>query len=208
MSNIADHKANRQPGRIVMFRHKKDMRSGIFIILSILLFLIGCSYPIRYDGPYKGRVVDAETGAPIEGVVILGVWYKEIPTAAGAVGSYYDASETMTDKNGEFEIRGLGLKVFTNIAPMHVLIFKAGYKYIGPGMWESLSVDGGLLRSKVAWEGKRAIIPLRKLTIEERQKQGSPDFPSSAMGPKLQRMISEINRDRLERGLEPIGVVD
>jgi hypothetical protein len=177
--------------------------SGIIILWFLLCFATAC-YPIRHDGPYKGRVVDAETGKPIEGVVVLGVWYKEIATAAGGVSSYYDAKETVTDKNGEFEIKGIGLRIFTNIGPMHVLIFKAGYEYIGSGPWESLKLDGGLLKKNAAWEGKRAIIPLRKLTKEEREKQGSPDYPSEAPE-KIRLILREINKDRVERGLKPVN---
>ena len=173
------------------------------IILSLILLFAGC-YPIRYDGPYKGRVIDAETGKPIEGVVVLGVWYKEIATPAGGVGSYYDADETATDKNGDFEIQGKGLRILSNIGPMHVLIFKAGYQYIGMGMWESLSIDGGLMKKKAAWEGDRAIIPLRKLTMEERKE--SETFPSSppAQAPreKIRLMMEELHKERKDRGLE------
>ena len=184
------------------------MRSKRFLIIFIMLLLIvtgGCGYLIRYDGPYKGKIVDADTGKPIEGVVVLGVWYKETPTPAGAVSSYYDARETVTDKNGEFEIPGMGLKVLSTVAPMSVLIFKASYEYIGLGLWESLKLDGGLMNKKVVWEGERAIIPLRKLTMEERVKQGSPDYPSEAPEEKINVMLREINMDRTERGLKPVN---
>jgi len=187
------------------------MRYGNLREILILLLLTCCitsCYPIRHDGPYKGRIIDAETGKPIEGVVVLGVWYKEIATVAGGVSSYYDAKETVTDKNGEFEIKGMGLKILSNIGPMHVLIFKAGYEYIGSGLWESLKLDGGLLKEKVIWEGDRAIIPLRILTQEERQK--SETFPSmpATEAPlyKVSLMLKEINKEAIERGLEPIDI--
>jgi len=166
--------------------------TGIIILLLLMCFASGC-YPIRHDGPYKGRVVDAETGKPIEGVVVLGVWYKEIATAAGGVGSYYDAKETVTDKNGDFEIKGKGLRILTNIGPMHVLIFKAAYEYIGSGLWDSLKSDGGLLKKKITWEEKRAIIPLKKLTMEERKKRyvDKETIPDE----KQKRLIKELNRE-------------
>lgn len=158
-------------------------------------------YPARYDGPYKGKIVDAETGNPIEGVVVLGVWYKEIATAAGGVSSYYDAAETLTNKNGEFEIRGKGLKIMSNVGPMHVLIFKSGYQYID-GPWESFKVDEGLLKKKVAWEGDRAIIPLRMLTLEERKKRivARPSVPDE----KMRMLTNELNKERVEEGLSPL----
>ena len=179
------------------------MRFSNFKGIIFLLFLIclaNACYPFRHDGPYKGRVVDAETGKPIEGVVVLGVWYKEIATAAGGVGSYYDATETVTDKSGEFEIKGKGLKILSNIGPMHVLIFKAGYEYIGMYPWDTLKADP----RKINGEGEKAIIPLRRLTTEEREKQGSPDYPSEAPE-KIRLMLREINKDRVERGLKLVN---
>jgi hypothetical protein len=167
------------------------------IIFSMLLIFIGC-YPVRYDGPYKGRVVDAESGKPIEGVVVLGVWYKEIATPAGGVGSYYDAKETVTDRDGEFEIKGMGLKILTNIGPMNVLIFKAGYEYIGMYMWETLKVDP----RKITWEGEKAIIPLRRLTVKEMEKRITtrPSVPDE----KMTVLTKEINKERLGEGLSPL----
>lgn len=172
----------------------------IFILLPLMVASASC-YPVRYDGPYKGKVVDAETRKPIEGVVVLGVWYKDLPSPGGTVGSYFDAHETVTDKNGDFEVKGLGLKILSNVSTMHVLIFKAGYQYIGMGMWESLKLEGGLLEKKVAWEGERAIIPLRKVTMEERK--SPPDPPSEALFENVRLMLKEIDRDDIERGLQP-----
>jgi protocatechuate 3,4-dioxygenase beta subunit len=100
---------------------------------------------VRYDGHYEGRIIDADTGQPIEGVVVLGVWYREYPGAGGAVHEYYDARETVTDQNGEFKIEGLGLLVMSNIIPMDVLIFKAGHTHYGLMTWKGLK---GLYRLK------------------------------------------------------------
>lgn len=174
-----------------------------FLALSIMLifFNTSCYSVVRIDGPYEGRIVDAETGKPLEGVVVLGVWYKEAPTVAGAVSSYYDARETITDKSGNFKIPGKGLKILSNVAPMDVLIFKAGYEHIGTGPWEAFKEDE-ILKTKIRWEGKRAIIPLKKLTMEERKKQNPPSRPSIPIE-KMRRLTVEINKERIELGLTP-----
>lgn len=173
-----------------------------------MLFMVltsGCCYPVRYDGPYKGRVVDAETGKPIEGVVVLGVWYKQIATPAGGVSSYYDAAETVTDSNGDFEILGLGLKIFTNVEPMDVLIFKTGYEYIGLYPWDSFKEDA-ILKRKVRLDGNRVIISLRRLTATERERSGTfpPLPPGEASIEKVRLMLKEINKDAIERGVDII----
>lgn len=110
-------------------------------VLCFHLILLSSCYAARIDGPYRGRVIDADTREPIEGVVVLGTWDRETPTVAGAVHKYYDATETVTDKNGEFEIKGLGVLVMSNIIPMDVFIFKAGYEY-DSGSWIGLKSRG------------------------------------------------------------------
>lgn len=179
------------------------MKTKLIALIYFLLFLPACAYPIRYDGPYEGRVVDAETGKPIEGVVVLGVWYKEAPTVAGAVSSYYDARETVTDKNGNFNIPGKGLKILSNVGVMNVLIFKAGYEYIGLGTWEAFKEDE-ILRNKINWEGKKVIIPLKKLTMAERK--SPPDPPSETPLEKVIMMLKEIDKNDRERGLKTRGI--
>lgn len=168
--------------------------------LSLMLFLFllttapGWAYLFRYDGPYKGKIIDADTGNPVEGVVILGVWNHETPTAAGAVTSFYDAQETVTDKNGEFVIKGLGLKIMSDVIPMDVMIFKAGYEHIGITPWVSFTYW-----DKVKWEGKKAIIPLKKLTVEERRKM----HPDKELIPdnKQRLLIKELNKEYKELGI-------
>ena len=173
------------------------------MMLNILLVLatFTCAYGIRYDGPYSGRVIDADTGAPVEGVVVLGVWNTEKATPAGAVHDFHDARETVTDKNGDFEIPGMGFMILGNVTPMDVLIFKAGYEHIGMSSWASLKEDL-ILRKKIKWEGKKAIIPLKMLSINERKKKGPPSRPSIP-AEKLQILTKEINKERITLGLKP-----
>ncbi len=176
------------------------------ILLIIALFLLniplGCT-PVRYENDYKGKIIDADTGKPVEGVVVLGVWFKAYPTPGGASHEFYDAREAVTDKNGKFSIHGMGLLILSGIVPMDVLIFKAGYEYIGIGPWRSFKIDD-ILKKKVRWEGVMAIIPLKKLTINERKKIGDPRWTLSAQIPvgKIKLMLGEINNDRRERGLK------
>ncbi len=210
------------------------MKNLFIIIIGVLFYIFnaGCAYSfIEYDGTYKGKVIDADTREPIEGVVVLGTWYREYPTAAGAVHKFYDAKETVTDKNGEFEIPGVGLVLrmwpLPGIEPMYVMIFKAGYEY-DSGTWRGLKSRGWkgeyeesydpVLKTKVKkpifdpkrkvkWEGKKAIIPLRKLTMEERRRRiPSPDVPTEAPLKKVRLMLKEINKEDVELGLEAIDI--
>jgi hypothetical protein len=176
------------------------MKTKLLVLIFYLISLSSC-YAARMDGPYEGRVVDAETSKPIEGVVVLGTWHSITVTPGGGVSNYYDAQETVTDKNGEFKVKGIGLLVLNNIPEPDIKVFKAGYEYSGL-FWIPGEVP---LYSKIKWEGRKVIIPLKKLSMEERKKQGSPDYPSRAPAERIQFMLREINKDRIERGLEPVN---
>jgi hypothetical protein len=95
----------------------------------------------------------------------------------------------------------MGLRILSRLAPMGVWIFKAGYKYEG-GSWTSLKMD----KDEIKWEGDKVIIPLKKLTMEERKRRyGPPGPPSEAQrAKKAQQYMEEINKDRRERGLREL----
>ena len=171
------------------------------LILFALIFFHGCMYAVRYDGTYRGKVIDADTGEPIEGVVVLGVWYTAVIGAGGGFSKYYDARETVTDKNGEFSIPGKGLRIMSNLELMHVLIFKAGYDYTG-GAWDSLK-ESRYYKETIKWERNKPVFPLKKLTMQERKKQGSPVRPNIPIE-KMKLMTEEISKERIERGLDPL----
>jgi len=185
---------------------KNIMFPAFIIIIMLTIIFLGCASAIRYDGLYEGKVINADTGEPIEGVVVLGKWSREHITPGGAVSEYYDARETVTDKNGEFSIPGQGLLIASNVTPMNVLIFKAGYEYLET-TWLGLKMDG-ILRQRVKWEGDKAVIPLKTNTIEDRRTDPlyPPTPPTEAPLSKVQLMLREINRDLLINGFDPSTV--
>lgn len=193
------------------------MKKVLIIFIVVVLFfgiamyrdvdiVYGLFHPYRYDGPYKGRIIDAESKQPIEGVVVLGTWSRIHTNIAGANHSFYDARESVTDKNGDFEIRGMGVMLFSNIEPMDVLIFKSGYEHKGVFGWTSLKEDLGL-RDTVKWEVNKAIVLIKKLPMEERNKRRIPDYiPSEASSEKIILMLKEINKEREDRGFKRIDI--
>ena len=185
------------------------MKKSLLLMVVSFFLLTGCTYrcfhPVWYEGAYRGKVIDAETKEPIEGVVVLGVWYSQLWSPGGGVSEYYDARETVTDKNGEFTMPGKGIRILSNLVPVDLLIFKAGYEYEA-GSWTSLKV-GYLAREKVKWEGDKAIIPLKKLSVEERKKGGIPPLPPREVRKdKIKLLLNEINKDRIDRGLSVIDI--
>ncbi len=100
----------------------------LFIFVAFLMFLAGC-----YSG-IAGTVVDAETGKPIDGAVVLVEWTRTKGIGFTATESS-KVIETITDKDGQFALGG-------NYSPIgnapDLTIYKKGYvawnnKYIFPG---------------------------------------------------------------------------
>ena len=68
-------------------------------IVAVALSLSACAA----TGPYRGRVVDAETKQPLVGAVVLVYWNRLTPGLGhGPVSSFLDAEETLTNIHGEF----------------------------------------------------------------------------------------------------------
>ena len=74
----------------------------VYVILALAM-LSGCAITNKY-GPYMGKVVDKETNEPIEGAVVFMKFNTIGGTIAGDVSYYVDATETLTDAQGEFNI--------------------------------------------------------------------------------------------------------
>ena len=177
------------------------MRTILKLLLAVgMLICTGCSAICSIDGPYKGKVIDAETKQPLEGVVVLGVWYKVYPNVAGSTNKFYDSVELLTDKNGEFKITGQGLLLFSFLGEMSVLIYKAEYEMLGGGPWsEYKTLTGG---KNVQWSGDNAVISLSKLSHEQRKKRV---LVGPNIDPKRQQLLTnEINRERIEFGYTPL----
>lgn len=106
-----------------------SMRIRYTILAITLLFLTsGCYATI------SGTVVDAETGEPIEGAVVLVEWTKTKGLGLTYTESY-KVIEAITDKEGKVTISGT---LSPLVDPPSVTVYKRGYvawndKFIFPG---------------------------------------------------------------------------
>ena len=80
-------------------------------MLSLSILLVSSStsmafWLIYYEPAYKGRIVDDETKEPIEGAVVVAIYYSHtiIGGPAGGWTSIVNTREALTDEKGEFYI--------------------------------------------------------------------------------------------------------
>jgi len=85
---------------------KSVIRAAPFFILCIaLISLSACS--MLNNQTYQGKIIDAETLKPIEGVVVVAEWLECWPgIGAGELCDFEMVKETLTDKNGDWSITG------------------------------------------------------------------------------------------------------
>ena len=104
------------------------MKKLIFLVILSLSFIstTGCAIEM---GPWHGKVIDAKTKQPIEGAAVVAVFGKDCPAlGSGPVEYFYDAKETLTDKNGDFYIPVFrSITFICGIRFPEFTIFKPGY---------------------------------------------------------------------------------
>ena len=95
------------------------------LLLPMLLVTGGCRSGPEQWGPFRGRVVDAETGMPISGAHVMVTWIRESPSLHVSQ-RFYDAQETVTDADGRFDIPRQ-----THV--MTAFVNEPGFGYFAPG---------------------------------------------------------------------------
>ena len=185
--------------------------SILITIMTLVLVVEGCTITHKF-GPFYGKVVDAETGEPIEGAAVV-VWFStKSPSMGGTVWKIADAVEALTDAKGEFRIPPHRINLFKAMASWddecQVSIFKPGYA-VYPGNSKSYSsyfVEKGRQSFSIP-EDDYIIVHLPKLTsIKERKENlydirgpSGIDFNTDKIK-NLRRLKSE---ERVNVGLQP-----
>lgn len=112
------------------------MKKAVFfaILFFTFVFYISVSYAgwlIYHKPEFKGKVIDAETKEPIEGAVVVVVYYKHslISGPGGGYTSVVKIKEALTDKNGEFYFPSYTTLIQPNSIEddARFIIYKPGY---------------------------------------------------------------------------------
>lgn len=170
------------------------------IIFISWLFIIGdwkvaAGAEFTDFGPYRGKIVDAETKEPIEGAVIFIEWVK-LHAFGGS--TFIDGQETLTDKNGEFYISGIWVfnpwKRLTSEAEM--TIYKSGYQGIVTGAWKNWNIFRPKLEYVLKVEDGKPVFLVKRLTIEERKQAPLLGDPAPITPDEKKRLLlQEMEKD-------------
>ncbi len=182
------------------------------VIISLLVIAgdweIAKGIELTDFGPYRGKVVDADTKEPIDGVVVLVEWSQPHAQILKGGTTFIDAQETVTDTNGEFYISGIW--VFNPLrritVDMTIHIYKSGYQAIGGGAWRKWKTFDASLEDVLTVEDGKPIFLLKRLTtIEERRRFATPTQPYLVPSEKMKLLIHEINKERKFLGLGEVN---
>ena len=184
-------------------------------LILAALWISTCGNPIYYKSePFDARVVDADTGRPIEGALVLAWWPLYKPSFdAPRTGSVLEALETVTDKDGQFHING-----FTKINPRFeslnrkdpgVIVYKRGYlpktvqseytveEYKKLGATRKSTLAGKTLRL-TRWDGNNKQMGLYLSSINEDLRQIAKSCLWTAVPRFIGALDAEAKRIRRE----------
>lgn len=140
-------------------------------------------------GPFRGRIVDVDTGQPIAGAAAIVVWLRNVPNPVQGHQIYNDARVAVSDANGEFEIprrsppffrMGIDEPRFDYAAPGYVLWnIEAAWKTPALALMKRLSALPGEQRFRQKGTLEHAMIP-----VEQQQ-----------------RLLEQVNAERRRMGL-------
>jgi hypothetical protein len=195
----------------------KSFNGWCFILAFFLaVMVLGVSPRVgNAAGPWRGQVVDAETGKPLEGVVVLAVWWKYTATPAGwANESFYDSDEVVPSVDGTFVLRSRWLinwvPLLTEIRGPQLYIFKSGYgqwRFQGEEKWGKLDIGQRSARREEAMKGLEEggiVIELPVLKAEDRLNTIDLGPYGEIPDSRMPRFLEALDRERAIRGRPPL----
>ncbi len=158
-----------------------------FLIVGFVLPFDGA--PQGQWGPFRGQIIDAETGKPIPGGIFVAIWIRSIPTPAHNAEIFNDARVTVADAEGRFEISRRWRPIFSGfIEPVYLVCVAPGYASF-----------------RCASTNQPAVIRLRPLSREDPRRSDSGDALLGLIpNARRKHLESSINFRRQQLALQPI----
>ena len=177
--------------------------SGL-VIVALAGLAVGLLRPTPLAGPWRAQIVDAETGQPLEGVIVLALWDKRSFGWPHPDRNYHDIDEVVSDKDGRIVIPARdtsGRHPFEKIIGPLVTVFKPGY-----ANWRFQSTPEGSVKAnweRFAREGVVIVVPRAK-TRDERLHMLSLVLPGMEVPiEKIPRALAAYNQESIHLGLQP-----
>jgi hypothetical protein len=147
-------------------------------------------------GPFRGKIIDIDTGEPIPGAVALVVWLEIVPTPVQANQKFYDARVAVTNTDGLFEIpRRQSPSSSTRIDTPRIEYFAPRY----------------LLAESIADPSDPGIVRLRKWSMATAEQQRRHEISSGlevfVPDEKIVELVMFVNVERRRMGLPPIRML-
>lgn len=111
---------------------KKYLGLNYLLLFALILTFQGC---MTYSAKeIHGQVVDAETGQPLEGVVVVASWTLEWRVNEGGAGGFVNVLETLTDKDGKYSFPAWGPRLHSPLSYLdnrdpELRYFKSNYYF-------------------------------------------------------------------------------
>lgn len=185
-----------------MIKAPKFIVSTVVIIICQIT-IMSCAF--ANDRTFNGKVIDFETKEPIEGAVVVAIWYEARATIAGRDTRLKDVKEALTDKNGEWSIVGPegrnydllpGLSFLTGIyftKEPEFIIFKPGYCSWPKGF--SINACKGMKSIDVGESMDGKTVKLPKLTNKEDRIMSKPAPEGEKEDWKKQKLLIKLIRE-------------
>ena len=144
----------------------------VVLIISVTLILVTGGLPATpsYAGwlvylkpAFEGRLVDAETGGPIEGAIVAAVYLERYYTPISSDTEEIDVKETVSDKDGRFRFPTYTtiISPLRKVDRVEFIIFKADYASVQDFGLENIFTGKPFNEKKVAdeytWRGKAGL---------------------------------------------------
>lgn len=214
------------------------MRKLSFTVMISMILVVVYSAPclagwlIFHKPGFKGKVIDAETKAPIEGAVVVVVYEKHVYGIAGGYSSVIKVKEILTDKNGMFSFSSYTTIIhpFSTEQEADFIIYKPGYgsfpdfttcppsafptDIIERFFWAETFGKQGEIRARLLTDGEWkdttekvtfGLVELPMLRTEKERLKTIPGRPTGFRSKELPLLFKAINEERIGFGLEPVG---
>ena len=171
-------------------------------VVFATVVISGCGGHLVYpSGPFRGRVVDADTGQPLVGAAVVAAWFLEQPLAVHGTATAYDVVEILTDDNGEFVVpHQTHVTLVGSVNEPRITIYTPGY---GPYPWFQRAPTGDAMRT--AFQEPTVVELVRASTREKRLDYLSSASVFGVSAETIPNFSRLINNERQLLGLQPIG---